>query len=874
MLVSQFSNLVYSGDLARTNLYEIHFGNIKQQESFYTKLGRTIPNELLKYQAKSVSMPNKALGTVDVKRFGATFKMANDVIAGEVSVTFNLSDDYRERHFFDGWLSAIGGRDVWTEYKELQSDEFGMNEDTVYTMLYYDDYVTTMYIETMKRSGKQSQVIELIEAYPTNVGSVDLSYGDGAIAQFTVTFAIRDWKVMKEKNSSDEELELKYANKTDSTMVLASEEELDNQDYRWGMGLNEIKTEKVTDTWTLGADFKPQKTGTKVETGSYNLGDTFGAAMDKSSAPFTTTDILDSNDEYYGIHGKDMNIDESNLLLQSNKDDAWKKKMDDAEIAEYRNGMDELDAASDNQEMMETQTEETEHFLKYGHNENLDDVAIYANARPIGYIADAIDDYIITPLGEGVKILAEARNDLAAEVDKYMTGNPTRSEQAEQAYTKAVDDQERMEFIADANAEWAHIDKVAAFNKSGDMEGLDEYLYAGGFDEPLADEAANTGLDGPAKFDLDNVYTKSTMSETIHSDFKNDKVSGHEEDVDWNMDIGNGMGGIMMDDFSSSWGSDATTKDFNSEGPVFIREPINEAVDHSHFKYNDDALDTQLEQSKNFEIGQAEIAAELENKSGIGDAIVGFEPQHIDGRATASDKPYGVDTDSQGTGEHPHGTIFFDDDINKYTKSTFGGGFYPSGTTKVSQNGVDKISAREPAYSFLHKDNMIEPSTMAKSGGVDYTDYGSYITTTYIPYPNEQNYLKNKQRYNDKLHEEEKSAVIEEYFDNKSVGPNDKKTFMGMQHFENENDARDFLDYSNKNNPLPDGGVYYIEAEDKQIIKAFFSEPTDTAIGNSKDDLDFKFGFGTSGEMFYEDRETGELFKNQPAPPPPPTGQD
>ena len=117
MQVSDFNNIVGgTGDLARNNLYSIEIfppagaGNKTRFGNFYTDPtlhGRT---RSLSFMAKTVTLPSKALGTMDTKRFGPVGKVANDLIIDTASMTFMCSADYKEHLFFDGWISGIMGQ--------------------------------------------------------------------------------------------------------------------------------------------------------------------------------------------------------------------------------------------------------------------------------------------------------------------------------------------------------------------------------------------------------------------------------------------------------------------------------------------------------------------------------------------------------------------------------------------------------------------------------------------------------------------------------------------------------------------------------------------------------------------------------------------
>jgi len=206
MQVSDFTDVIgkYDG-LARNNLYSIEIymprGHKKMGMAggggyfgdFYTgadvEKGGT---KFLSYKAKQVSIPGKALGTIDVKRFGPIFKVANDMIVDTTTMTFMCGEDYAEHRFFDGWVSGIMGQ---VKHGTGVSEKSSFNNHRqVYTLSYYHDYVGEVRIIPLDRQGGAIANVVLIEAFPTNVGAIEYLWGtDGEIATFTVTWAFRDW---------------------------------------------------------------------------------------------------------------------------------------------------------------------------------------------------------------------------------------------------------------------------------------------------------------------------------------------------------------------------------------------------------------------------------------------------------------------------------------------------------------------------------------------------------------------------------------------------------------------------------------------------------------------------------------------------------
>lgn len=166
-------------DYARNNLYDVKVYP-PPNLTFYSGYDKA-DKEHLSMMIKAASIPAKSLGTLDTKRFGAIFKVANDVMVEGVTFTVMCSKYNEEHKFFEGWMSAIYN--------------YGVQDDSsaIYRMKYYKEYVGSVTVQTITRDGKNGPKVYLHEAYPTNVGAIELQYGDGDIATFTVTLSFRDW---------------------------------------------------------------------------------------------------------------------------------------------------------------------------------------------------------------------------------------------------------------------------------------------------------------------------------------------------------------------------------------------------------------------------------------------------------------------------------------------------------------------------------------------------------------------------------------------------------------------------------------------------------------------------------------------------------
>jgi hypothetical protein len=178
MNYTKFSNQIKSGDYARNNLFEVYIPIIGLASAYDKGVQ---PDDGLRFNIKAAQLPGKQLGTMEVKRFGAVYKVANDVIVDTFPMTVICSSDMRERRFFDNWMSGIHGQIS------------GGTTAGMYRMSYYDDYVTSVLVTQNRRAGDAAYAVTLEEAYPTSMGAVELSWEQGEVSTFTVNMSYRRW---------------------------------------------------------------------------------------------------------------------------------------------------------------------------------------------------------------------------------------------------------------------------------------------------------------------------------------------------------------------------------------------------------------------------------------------------------------------------------------------------------------------------------------------------------------------------------------------------------------------------------------------------------------------------------------------------------
>lgn len=135
----------------------------------------------LTYRCESTDMPGRNVLTYDSILYGLPTKFAYGSSMNEIQLSFILSEDYTEKEFFEQWIDKITGN--------YRNGEITQN---MFEIGYYKDYIGTMLIRNYTETGEVSKETELFEAYPINIGNVQLNWQNGAeIAKLPVTIAYK-----------------------------------------------------------------------------------------------------------------------------------------------------------------------------------------------------------------------------------------------------------------------------------------------------------------------------------------------------------------------------------------------------------------------------------------------------------------------------------------------------------------------------------------------------------------------------------------------------------------------------------------------------------------------------------------------------------
>jgi len=180
--ISQFKTQLRRGG-ARPNLFEVDItSSTALNDVFWTGTDQ----DDFHFLCKATSMPTQTVGSVDVPFRGRILKVAGDRTFEPWSVTVINDEAFNIRSVFEKWGDKINGLHDGVGVVEPQSY---MGNGTV----------AQLSRSTGGETGKTLQSYMLQDIWPSEIGSIDLSYeSSDAIEEFTVTFQVQYMSILNQ----------------------------------------------------------------------------------------------------------------------------------------------------------------------------------------------------------------------------------------------------------------------------------------------------------------------------------------------------------------------------------------------------------------------------------------------------------------------------------------------------------------------------------------------------------------------------------------------------------------------------------------------------------------------------------------------------
>lgn len=179
----------FSKGLSRSNRYRVEFilpqgipagtlgantdaqaGNIQQLQSYFNS-GRGGVN----IKCHTATFPQRSMLTAGLNQNSAEFRVPYSATYDPVTFSFYANSEMDTRDYFEVWQSAVCN--------------FSNN-----TMNFLNEYTADVSIFALDQTGRDSYGVTLYEAWPLNIGTIDVSYSAQDAYQTTiVTMSYKSW---------------------------------------------------------------------------------------------------------------------------------------------------------------------------------------------------------------------------------------------------------------------------------------------------------------------------------------------------------------------------------------------------------------------------------------------------------------------------------------------------------------------------------------------------------------------------------------------------------------------------------------------------------------------------------------------------------
>lgn len=172
--------------------------------------------ELLSFRCEDAELPGRSFSTFEARTYGPFIKYPALTSYNEMNLTFlcsgnqvgSVNTGLIEKRFFDGWMNSIQTPKLASP--QLTSWNFSYKEEYTrdVTIVHYDVVgdSSTVGINQTASKGRISYAVKLINAFPTSVNQIGLSWGNDEISRLVVTIAYDYWDSIPESNIGGLEL--------------------------------------------------------------------------------------------------------------------------------------------------------------------------------------------------------------------------------------------------------------------------------------------------------------------------------------------------------------------------------------------------------------------------------------------------------------------------------------------------------------------------------------------------------------------------------------------------------------------------------------------------------------------------------------------
>lgn len=141
------------------------------------------------YRAEAAEIPGRSLATIEHKfgNMGPVTKVPYSQVFTDMTVTFLLSEDLREKQYFEIWQELMYNTGAFETGSATGMSKFKPK--------YFDQYTGSVTIRQYGASGVLRTIVTLVDAYPIIIAPISTSWGNEELMKLNVTFAYRYYRL-------------------------------------------------------------------------------------------------------------------------------------------------------------------------------------------------------------------------------------------------------------------------------------------------------------------------------------------------------------------------------------------------------------------------------------------------------------------------------------------------------------------------------------------------------------------------------------------------------------------------------------------------------------------------------------------------------
>jgi len=141
------------------------------------------------YRAESAEIPGRSLSTFEHKfgNMGPVTKIPYGQVFTDMTVTFILSEDLREKQYFEIWQELMYNTGAFETGSQTGMSKFKPK--------YFDDYAGNVVIRQYGQQGELRTIVTLVDAYPIIISPISTNWGSEELMKINVTFAYRYYRL-------------------------------------------------------------------------------------------------------------------------------------------------------------------------------------------------------------------------------------------------------------------------------------------------------------------------------------------------------------------------------------------------------------------------------------------------------------------------------------------------------------------------------------------------------------------------------------------------------------------------------------------------------------------------------------------------------